>query len=323
MSTNLLMLILVFPIKELYIILVSYRIKQMDIQQLNRLFSIFGITIISMLIVFGVSNHLNKNTEEATIHEQLVNKVEEDMTPTFTQNLISGEMEGKPSPQEYIMITDSCGVAYNGVCVNIRSSPTTDAPVVFKARKGIVLKVINKVTSDDGQEWYEITFSNEWVRYPERVKSSMYVSGEYVTHFVNEGTKEFTASSTPPTNKRIVIDRSDQMLYAYENDEIFMSEKVSTGIFLTPTPRGNFRVFKKSPSRYMQGPISGITDHYYDLPGVPWNLYFTEQGAVIHGAYWHNSFGKVWSNGCVNMPPASAEKLYNWADLGTPIVVRD
>ena len=102
-----------------------------------------------------------------------------------------------------------------------------------------------------------------------------------------------------------------------------MEEKVSTGIELTPTPRGNFTVFRKTPSRYMQGPIPGISDHYYDLPGVPWNLYFTEQGAVIHGAYWHDSFGTPWSNGCVNMPIASAEKLYKWADIGTEVVVRD
>ncbi|MCR4306356.1 MAG: L,D-transpeptidase, partial [Candidatus Yonathbacteria bacterium] len=90
-----------------------------------------------------------------------------------------------------------------------------------------------------------------------------------------------------------------------------------------PTPRGTFTIFKKTPSRYMQGPIPDIADQYYDLPGVPWNLYFTHEGAVIHGAYWHDSFGSAYSHGCVNLPPEQARKLYNWADLGTGVIVKD
>lgn len=73
----------------------------------------------------------------------------------------------------------------------------------------------------------------------------------------------------------------------------------------------------------MQGPIPGVSDQYYDLPGVPWNLYFTVDGAVIHGAYWHNHFGEPWSHGCVNLPPQEAKRLYDWADLGTPVIVQD
>ena len=82
-------------------------------------------------------------------------------------------------------------------------------------------------------------------------------------------------------------------------------------------------IFKKTPSRYMQGPLPGITDQYYDLPGVPWNLYFTSGGAVIHGAYWHDKFGQPWSHGCVNVPLAEAQKLYKWVDLGTQVIVRN
>jgi lipoprotein-anchoring transpeptidase ErfK/SrfK len=74
----------------------------------------------------------------------------------------------------------------------------------------------------------------------------------------------------------------------------------------------------------MQGPLPNIKDkQHYDLPGVPWNLYFTEGGAVIHGAYWHKSFGSPYSHGCVNLSPENAHTLYSWADLGTTVVVRD
>ena len=73
----------------------------------------------------------------------------------------------------------------------------------------------------------------------------------------------------------------------------------------------------------MQGPLPGISDQYYDLPGVPWNLYFTHEGAAIHGAYWHDNFGKPRSHGCVNLPLAEAHKLYTWADIGVQVFVQD
>jgi lipoprotein-anchoring transpeptidase ErfK/SrfK len=102
-----------------------------------------------------------------------------------------------------------------------------------------------------------------------------------------------------------------------------MDIPISTGLELTPTPRGEFKVYLKTPTRYMQGPLPGISNQYYDLPGVPWNLYFTKEGAVIHGAYWHQSFGKPYSHGCVNVDPLLARTLYEWTDLGTSVVVRD
>ena len=101
-----------------------------------------------------------------------------------------------------------------------------------------------------------------------------------------------------------------------------MQAPISTGLNLTPTPLGTFTVYAMTPSRYMQGPIPGISDQVYDLPGVPWNLYFTQDGAVIHGAYWHNHFGEPWSHGCVNLSPENAKKLYYWAELGVKVTVK-
>ena len=36
----------------------------------------------------------------------------------------------------------------------------------------------------------------------------------------------------------------------------------------------------------------------------------------IHGAYWHNKFGKQMSHGCVNVSYANMEGLYQWAEKG-------
>jgi lipoprotein-anchoring transpeptidase ErfK/SrfK len=131
------------------------------------------------------------------------------------------------------------------------------------------------------------------------------------------------ARKKPSASKRIIVDKSEQKLYAYENDMLFMESIVSTGTVINPTPIGEFAIFRKTPSRYMQGPLPGIPDDIYDLPGVPWSLYFTAEGAAIHGTYWHNNFGNRTSHGCVNVPIAQARQLYGWADLTTKVIVQE
>lgn len=222
---------------------------------------------------------------------------------------------------EYVEIIDSCAEHFQGECVNVRSGPSIEFPVVTRLRNHVVLKINGKVEVD-GQTWFKIVF-DETLTYPERVKGDWYVAAEYVRVVLDEGDKTIWDHETATTTKRIVVNRSSQTLTAYDGDVVFMETAISTGLELTPTPRGTFGVFKKTPSRYMQGPLPGIASDYYDLPGVPWNLYFTHEGAVIHGAYWHNSFGTRYSHGCVNLPPDTARELYNWAELGTLITVED
>lgn len=222
---------------------------------------------------------------------------------------------------EYIEVTDSCGPYFDGECVNARSGPGTEYSVVSRLRNNVVLKVSGKVERD-GHTWYKIAF-DEWLRYPERVKGDWYVAADYTKILLDEGDKTIWEDGTATTTKEIIIDRKNQKLSAYDSSGLFLEAPISTGIELTPTPRGTFTIFKKTPSRYMQGPIPEVSQKYYDLPGVPWNLYFTHGGAVIHGAYWHNEFGSPHSNGCVNLAPEVARTLYDWADLGTKVIVRD
>jgi lipoprotein-anchoring transpeptidase ErfK/SrfK len=281
------------------------------------------VIILSIGIIVLISSKRDSPIPETTppVAYHPPEPVEKPEEETFPQEIPPVQ---KPTAKlfTYIEIIDSCGPYYDGTCVNIRSGPGTNFPAVIKVRNGVVLKTSGLQIEKDGSKWYKIVF-DEWIRYPDRVAKEWYVSADLVRPFEHTGIEEIKGGETATSTKRIVVDRSEQMLYAYDGDEIFMKESISTGLELTPTPRGVFTIYKKTPSRYMQGPLPGVSSQYYDLPGVPWNLYFTNQGAVVHGAYWHDHFGKPWSHGCVNLPSEQAEKIYEWAELGTTVTVRD
>ena len=57
------------------------------------------------------------------------------------------------------------------------------------------------------------------------------------------------------------------------------------------TPHGEFRVIRKRPRRHMIS-FQERSDGY-ELPRVPFPTYLTASGVAIHGAYWHNDFGRV------------------------------
>ncbi|WP_376788921.1 L,D-transpeptidase [Thermoflexus sp.] len=118
----------------------------------------------------------------------------------------------------------------------------------------------------------------------------------------------------PFPSRWILVDLSDQELTAYEGETPILRTKVSTGRPRTPTVVGTFRIYLKVRAQTMTGPG-------YWLPNVPYVMYFY-QGYALHGTYWHNNFGQPMSHGCVNLPTPVAEQLYQWADLGTPVVMQ-
>ena len=126
-----------------------------------------------------------------------------------------------------------------------------------------------------------------------------------------------SAPAKPPVSgstagRWIDINLSQQRLTAYQGNTAVFSALISGGLPRTPTVVGRFAVQTKLVSTRMRGPG-------YDLPGVPYTMYFYK-GYAIHGTYWHNNFGHPMSHGCVNMRTDDAAWLFNWASIGTPVV---
>lgn len=121
----------------------------------------------------------------------------------------------------------------------------------------------------------------------------------------------------PNAPKRIDVDLTNQYMRAYQGDVVVIESYVSTG--RDPdftTPAGTFYINDKIESQTMEGVLGG---EYYNVPDVPWVMYFTDRGHALHGTYWHSNFGVEMSHGCVNLPMDVAQFLYNWADVGTEV----
>lgn len=120
------------------------------------------------------------------------------------------------------------------------------------------------------------------------------------------------------SEKMITVDTGKQTLYAWEGGRILYQTPISTGMRYTPTVKGSFKIRTKVPIQNMKGYYPPYEPYF--LKDVPHVMYF--YGAyAIHGTYWHNKFGSRASHGCVNLPLAAAEWVYNWSGVGTRVEV--
>lgn len=118
-----------------------------------------------------------------------------------------------------------------------------------------------------------------------------------------------------PYDRWIDVSLGKQMLIAYQGTEPTFITLVSTGKKGTKaesfeTPTGRWRIRSKHVSTTMDG--QSDTDGNYSIQDVPWTMYFNDSIA-LHGAFWHDGFGRVRSHGCVNLGPADAKWLFDWS----------
>lgn len=168
----------------------------------------------------------------------------------------------------------------------------------------------------DGQTWYRLHDELSEVQY--------HAPAQHLRLLAKE---EFDPISpeVEPWKKRIEVSIYRQELVAYENDQAVFKTRVSTGLpdrrkepglIRTNTPPGQYNVYSKMPSKHMgDGTFSADLDAY-ELPGVPWTVFFAPHGVALHGTFWHTNFGNAMSRGCVNLRSEDAKWLFRWT---TPV----
>jgi lipoprotein-anchoring transpeptidase ErfK/SrfK len=117
---------------------------------------------------------------------------------------------------------------------------------------------------------------------------------------------EVAVAKDPSKVRWADVDLDQQLAVIYEGREAIFATLVSSGRKGDETPTGVFRVTRKKVRTTMRSDRS--RRQTYSV-AVPWSTYFNE-GYAFHTAYWHGSFGKPRSHGCVNLSPADALTVY-------------
>ncbi len=138
------------------------------------------------------------------------------------------------------------------------------------------------------------------------------------------------------TNKRIVVSLSQQKLWAYEGDKVFLESLVTTGNQALPTPTGTFQILTKQPDFVFHSPWPKGDKFWYPDSPTHFAMMFDDGGYFIHDAPWRHKFGPgsnlvagqpgediTGTHGCVNMPLDAQTKLFAWTDPGTPVIIQD
>lgn len=124
---------------------------------------------------------------------------------------------------------------------------------------------------------------------------------------------------------RLLIDLSEQRLYAYgKGSKPIYAALVSTGVAVSPTPTGEFRIAAKYPST----PLTGAD---YRTPPVPDVMCLGGGGLApdrycLHPAPWQEvrgqGFGVARSHGCIRVSLATARWLFERTAVGTPVRIQ-
>jgi len=123
--------------------------------------------------------------------------------------------------------------------------------------------------------------------------------------------------------KKIVVSISRQHLWAYQGDQVVYSFVASTGLATSPTKPGTFQVLDRIPNAYAST---------WNLQMPYWlGIYYV--GSIENGIHalpilsngqrlWSGYLGRPVSFGCIVLDTQAAHQLYDWADVGTPVVVQ-
>lgn len=132
-------------------------------------------------------------------------------------------------------------------------------------------------------------------------------------------TAPFQSVTPAAFDKLLVASVGAKKMWAFQNGQQVNSWLVSAGAPDTPTPLGEFHVYAKFTVQDMRGTYPKP----YFQPHVRWINYFY-QGSAVHGVYWHplSWFGAInSSHGCIGLPEDEAQWIFNWAPIGTTVIV--
>jgi hypothetical protein len=117
------------------------------------------------------------------------------------------------------------------------------------------------------------------------------------------------------TERWIDVDLEEQVMVAYDGNTPVYATLVTTGR-RNGTPPGIYRIDRKLAKGTLRSGEQQ-TQGSWKYEDVPFVMHFRERFA-LHAAYWHDRFGNAASVGCVNLTPADAHWVFDWAEPALP-----
>ncbi len=125
----------------------------------------------------------------------------------------------------------------------------------------------------------------------------------------------------------ILVERSAMLARAVENCRIVYEAPATLGTDGYPTPLGRFHIHTRVEDETMDSTTIGIprgAPGSYYLKNVLYTQYFSTDGAAIHYNYWSapEAFGRYpGSHGCVGLMLDDARFFWDFATIGTPVII--
>ena len=116
------------------------------------------------------------------------------------------------------------------------------------------------------------------------------------------------------------------LVTAYEGDVPVYAALAIPGLQAYQTPTGTFEINRRVENEIMDSSTIGIPrngpDGYY-LEDVLFTQYFTDDGASLHYNWWRSTFGYPGSRGCLGLNLEDSRWFWDWASIGTTVVIHE
>jgi uncharacterized protein YgiM (DUF1202 family) len=191
-------------------------------------------------------------------------------------------------------------IVYPASSLNLRCGSGTDFESLGMLEKYETLRVLGEY---DG--WYFV------------------MTNERVLGFVNKNYTNIVE------DKCIVVDKSCQQLYYYNQGELIYTTEVTTGKDSTPSDTGLFQIQTKAKHVTLTDNETYWSDVVYRLrynggEGIhdaSWRRYFNEPGASWGNIFGSESYHTRGSHGCINTPYDVVEKIYHEVEKKDKVLV--
>ncbi|MDQ2683548.1 MAG: L,D-transpeptidase family protein, partial [Chloroflexota bacterium] len=195
---------------------------------------------------------------------------------------------------------------------NVRERPTTESEITRVLAYGEEVTVVDWVEGEEvfvGADLWAKTSDGDFV-YARNIGRNAPVAAPPLP------------PNAPSVGRWIDVNLTQQLMVAYDGRDVERVIVTTTGMAGWETPPGAYQILWRVANETMDSDAIGA-EHFYKLEDVLFTQYFTDLGHAIHYAWWRTpqTIGRPGSHGCLNTLLDDAQFLWDWATIGTPVIV--